>query len=120
MFTSPPPAASTWLWTTRLGTASDGAGLRDRCGQWRALSGSLVPRGKNRRSADAKPPMTANDHHVAGLALAAQSTGETARPVDCAGVQRAASDLLRALGADLESEALRETLAGSPMPTSSC
>lgn len=53
--------------------------------------------------------MTANDDHRAGLAPAAQATGEAVHQIDHTGVQRAAGDLLRALGADLEPEALLDT-----------
>jgi GTP cyclohydrolase IA len=54
--------------------------------------------------------MTTSDHRVAGLALAAPVAGEAVpRQIDHAAVRRAAGDLLRALGADVDSEALRET-----------
>lgn len=54
--------------------------------------------------------MTTNNHHrVAGLALVAQTPDPTQRQIDYDAVQRAAGDLLCALGADLDCEALRET-----------
>jgi GTP cyclohydrolase I len=54
--------------------------------------------------------MTASDHRVAGLALVAQPEHDAApRSIDHSAVQRAAEDLLRALGADVDGEALRET-----------
>jgi GTP cyclohydrolase I len=49
-------------------------------------------------------------HSLAELAVAARSGPDTARRrVDHAAVQRAARDLMRALGADVDSEALQET-----------
>jgi GTP cyclohydrolase I len=54
--------------------------------------------------------MTANNHRVAGLALVAQGADDaTQRRIDHDAVQRAAGDLLRALGADVDTEALQET-----------
>jgi GTP cyclohydrolase IA len=54
--------------------------------------------------------MTANDHRVAGLALAGPSDPDThRRRVDHAAVRRAARELLRALGADVDADALEET-----------
>ena len=54
--------------------------------------------------------MTPAHARVAGPALAALSAGsDSHREIDHAGVQRAARDLLRALGADVEAEALQET-----------
>lgn len=54
--------------------------------------------------------MTVNDHRVAGLALVAQAEEDAPqRQIDHAAVQRAAAELLRALGADVDAEALRET-----------
>jgi GTP cyclohydrolase I len=54
--------------------------------------------------------MTSSRSGVAGLALAPPSAGhERQREIDHAGVQRAAADLLRALGADVEADPLRET-----------
>lgn len=54
--------------------------------------------------------MTANDHCVSALAVA-ETPDPDARPrrIDYAAVQRAARDLLRAVGADVDSEALEET-----------
>jgi GTP cyclohydrolase IA len=54
--------------------------------------------------------MNTNDHCVSALATAAP-LGPDARPrrIDHAGVQRAARDLLRAVGADMDAEALDET-----------
>ena len=54
--------------------------------------------------------MTANDHRVPALAVA-EPPDPHARPgrIDHAAVQRAARDLLRAVGADADSEALEET-----------
>ena len=54
--------------------------------------------------------MTANDHHVAALALAELPGPNTdLRRIDRAAVQRAARDLLQALGADVDAEAFEET-----------
>ena len=54
--------------------------------------------------------MTPNDHRVAALALAEPPDPDTQlRRVDHAAVQRAARDLLRAVGADVDSDALEET-----------
>jgi GTP cyclohydrolase I len=53
--------------------------------------------------------MTTSSTRVAGLALAAPATTGAHRDIDQAGVQRAARDLLIALGADVESESLRDT-----------
>ena len=54
--------------------------------------------------------MTPNDHRVSALALAEPPDADThLRRVDHAAVQRAARDLLRAVGADADSEALEET-----------
>jgi GTP cyclohydrolase I len=54
--------------------------------------------------------MTMSDHRIAGLALVEQTAGDPGpRQIDDEGVQRAARDLLRALGADVDSEALQET-----------
>ncbi|MGH2745833.1 MAG: GTP cyclohydrolase I FolE [Thermoleophilaceae bacterium] len=50
--------------------------------------------------------MTANDHGVAALALAEPSDS---RRIDHDAVQRAASELLRALGADVDGGTLEET-----------
>jgi GTP cyclohydrolase IA len=54
--------------------------------------------------------MTVNDRSVSALALA-ESSHPDARPrrIDRAGVQRAARDLLRAVGADVDAESLEET-----------
>jgi GTP cyclohydrolase I len=54
--------------------------------------------------------MTPNDHSVAALALAEPPNADTQlRRIDHAAVQRAARDLLRAVGADVDSDALEET-----------
>ena len=54
--------------------------------------------------------MTANDHGASPLALATPpDPGTHSRRIDHAAVQRAAVDLLRAVGADVDSEALVET-----------
>ena len=54
--------------------------------------------------------MTVNDHHVSALALAPSPNADIiARRVDHAAVQSAARELLRAVGADADSEALEET-----------
>jgi GTP cyclohydrolase IA len=54
--------------------------------------------------------MTVNDHSVSALALAEPPRADTQlRRIDQAAVQRAARDLLRAVGADVDSDALEET-----------
>jgi GTP cyclohydrolase IA len=54
--------------------------------------------------------MNVNDHDVSALALAPSTNADIpARHVDHAAVQRAARELLRAVGADADSEALEET-----------
>jgi GTP cyclohydrolase IA len=54
--------------------------------------------------------MTANDHGGRGLALAQPRAQDPhARSVDRAAVERAARDLLLAVGADVEADALQET-----------
>jgi GTP cyclohydrolase I len=53
--------------------------------------------------------MTPNHARVAGLALAPPASDAAHRRIDHAGVQSAARDLLRALGADVDSDGLRET-----------
>src|SRR4051812_28379510 len=54
--------------------------------------------------------MTSLQHNLAGLALARPEASDDAhREIDHAGAQRAARDLLRALGADLDAEGLQET-----------
>ena len=54
--------------------------------------------------------MTPNDHGVSALAVAEPLDPDTQlRRVDHAAVQRAARDLLRAVGADADSDALEET-----------
>ncbi|MGH2475343.1 MAG: GTP cyclohydrolase I FolE [Candidatus Limnocylindrales bacterium] len=54
--------------------------------------------------------MTALHQRVTGLALATPAASrDSRRDFDHAGVQRAARDLLRALGADIDAESLRET-----------
>ncbi len=54
--------------------------------------------------------MTLNDHRVPALApAAAPDSGAQERRIDHAAVRRAAGDLLRALGADVDAEALEET-----------
>src|SRR3954462_12772788 len=50
-----------------------------------------------------------SDHRVAGLALVAAAGEASPRKIDHAALQRAARDLLRALGADTGSESLQET-----------
>jgi GTP cyclohydrolase I len=54
--------------------------------------------------------MTPNQSRNGGLALMPPSENRAApREIDCTAVQRAAAELLRALGADVDGEALRET-----------
>ena len=54
--------------------------------------------------------MTMNDHCVSVLAVAGPPDPDTGpRRVDHAAVQRAARDLLRAVGADVDADALEET-----------
>jgi GTP cyclohydrolase I len=55
--------------------------------------------------------MTVNDHRLAELGLAANGrvNGSHRRRIDRGAVERAAADLLRALGADVEAGALEET-----------
>src|SRR5215210_2386293 len=54
--------------------------------------------------------MSMSDHRIAGLALVEQANGDAPhRRIDRDSVQRAAADLLRALGADLDSEPLEDT-----------
>jgi GTP cyclohydrolase IA len=55
--------------------------------------------------------MTVHDHRLAELGLAANGrvNGNHRRRIDRGAVERAAADLLRALGADVDSEALGET-----------
>jgi GTP cyclohydrolase I len=54
--------------------------------------------------------MTANDHCVSAVALATSPGPDTGlRRIDHAGVQRAARELLRAVGADVDADALEET-----------
>jgi GTP cyclohydrolase I len=54
--------------------------------------------------------MTVNDHCVSALAVAGPPGADTGpRRVDHAAVQRAARDLLRAVGADVDADALEET-----------
>ena len=54
--------------------------------------------------------MTSRHQRVTGLALATPSPSrDSDREIDHAGIQRAARDLLRALGADVDAEALQET-----------
>ena len=54
--------------------------------------------------------MTLNDHRVPGRAPAAPpDSGTQERRIDHAAVRRAAGDLLRALGADVDAEAIEET-----------
>jgi len=55
--------------------------------------------------------MTVNDHRLAELGLAANGrvNGSHQRRIDRGAVERAAADLLRALGADVEAGALEET-----------
>ena len=56
-----------------------------------------------------KPTMTSNDPRAYALALAEPVPPTRGPPIDHDAVQRAARDLLRALGADVDSEALEET-----------
>ena len=55
--------------------------------------------------------MTVSDHRLAELGLAANGrvNGNHQRRIDHRAVERAAADLLRALGADVDAEALEET-----------
>lgn len=54
--------------------------------------------------------MTVNDHRVSALELAGPPESDTQpRRIDHAAVQRAARELLRAVGADVDAEALEET-----------
>jgi len=55
--------------------------------------------------------MTVSDHRLAELGLAANGrvNGNHPRHIDRGAVERAAADLLRALGADVDAEALEET-----------
>jgi GTP cyclohydrolase IA len=54
--------------------------------------------------------MTRTDAHIAGLALAPPAaSGDSRREIDHPGVERAARDLLLALGADVDSAGLEET-----------
>jgi GTP cyclohydrolase I len=54
--------------------------------------------------------MTSSHSHIAGLALAAPADGHaTPGKIDHGAVQRAARELLRALGADVDAEGLLET-----------
>ena len=55
--------------------------------------------------------MTVNDHRLDELGLAANGrvNGNHQRRIDRGAVERAAADLLRALGADVDAEALEET-----------
>ena len=54
--------------------------------------------------------MTVNDHRVDGLALVEEADdNRSRRPIDHDAVERAARDLLRALGTDVDAGALEET-----------
>jgi GTP cyclohydrolase I len=53
--------------------------------------------------------MTANDHGDAALALAEPPNSAGSRRIDHVAVRRAARELLRALGADVDSDALEDT-----------
>jgi GTP cyclohydrolase IA len=54
--------------------------------------------------------MTVDDHRVSALDLAGPPNSDTpSRSIDHAAVQRAARELLRAVGADVDAEALEET-----------
>jgi GTP cyclohydrolase I len=68
-------------------------------------------RGKNSAFGDAKHYMAAPHPPVTGLALAPRPAPTTGggREIDHAGVQLAACELLRALGADVDAEDLQET-----------
>src|SRR3954447_21688341 len=64
----------------------------------------------NSRACAAKTEMNSPQHRVAGLELARPEGSDDAhREIDHAGAQRAARDLLLALGADLDAEGLQET-----------
>jgi GTP cyclohydrolase IA len=66
--------------------------------------------GKRSRSCVAKTHMTPTDPHAAGLALAAPlATRDRHREIDHQAVQRAARELLLALGADIDSVGLQDT-----------
>src|SRR5688572_1341535 len=66
--------------------------------------------GKTSDLGDAKPHMSPPHPRVPRLALAAPSEQpDSRRDIDHAGVQAAARELLRALGADVDAEALQET-----------
>jgi hypothetical protein len=58
---------------------------------------------------DTKVCMELNDHRVAGLALVPDPDDAPQRRIDHAAVERAAGQLLLALGADIDDPALRET-----------
>jgi GTP cyclohydrolase I len=66
--------------------------------------------GKRSRSRGAKTHMTSTPSQAAGLALAAPlATRDSHREIDHQGVQRAARELLLALGADIDSVGLKDT-----------
>jgi GTP cyclohydrolase I len=67
------------------------------------------PRSKRSETSDAKPRMTPPQSGVREVALAAAPSRNLHREIDHADVQRAARELLRALGADVDAEALQET-----------
>jgi GTP cyclohydrolase IA len=72
--------------------------------------GSAASRGKNSRAPDAKHDMTPVDRRGSTLALAEPpGPGNRARQIDHAAVQRAARELLLALGTDVDAEWLAET-----------
>jgi GTP cyclohydrolase I len=66
--------------------------------------------GKRSRGACANTDMTSNNGHVTGLALAApMASREAPREIDHPRARRAARELLLALGADVDSDGLRDT-----------
>jgi GTP cyclohydrolase IA len=67
------------------------------------------PRSKRSETSDAKPRMTPPQSGVREVALAAAPSRNLHREIDHADVQHAARELLRALGADVDAEALQET-----------
>src|SRR4051812_31494907 len=80
----------------------------ERARRRRVIPGNRI--GKRSRRAGAKSNMTSNNGHVAGLALAAPlASQDSPREIDRPRAQRAARELLLALGADVESPGLRDT-----------
>ena len=80
---------------------------------WRACSIRVLPGnriGKSSYRAGAKTRMTSNNGRRAGLALAAPlASHDSPREIDRPRAQRAARELLLALGADVESSGLQDT-----------